>query len=243
LPYAFRVRQFITLRFWMSLLAVVVLLGLVYVATRPDPSSDQVIAASGGPVARNIDFVSQVFGFNGDAGFAMDKGRTNGQLQVVIDGSRTMVIQPDTPGEIECSQLAEIGQCVVLADLLGDAVLWFAIVPFEQSQNVTLPGIAKLDDQNVVELTNGWVLHRAAVVDIDCTDDVSSLTEFVRRYGHESTTTFNLDRQQIVKTTCTQAPEATTTSTVPATPPTQPEPLPGDTVVDTGPDASNSGVG
>jgi len=48
LPYAFRVRQFITLRFWMSLLAVVVLLGLVYVATRPDPSSDQVIAASGG---------------------------------------------------------------------------------------------------------------------------------------------------------------------------------------------------
>ncbi len=84
-----------------------------------------------------------------------------------------MVIQPDTPGEIECSQLAEIGQCVVLADLLGDAVLWFAIVPFEQSQNVTLPGIAKLDDQNVVELTNGWVLHRAAVVDIDCTDDVS----------------------------------------------------------------------
>src|SRR4051794_33689816 len=227
----------------MSLLAVVVLLGLVYVATRPDPSSDNVIAASGGPVTRTIDFVSQVFSFTGDAGFAVDRGKTNGQLQLVIDGSRTMVIQPDTPGEIECGRLAEIGQCVVLADLLGDAVLWFAIVPFEQSQSVTLPGIAKLDDLNVVELTNGWVLHRSAVVDIDCIDDVSSLTEFVRRYGHESTTTFNIDRQQIVKTTCTQAPEATTTTTVPATPPTQPEPLPDDTVTDIAPDASNSGVG
>ena len=94
-------RQFITLRFWMSLLAVVVLLGLVYVTTRPDPSSDNVIAASGGPVTRNVDFVSQVFSFTGDAGFGVEQGRTNGQLQLVIDGSRTMVIQPDTPGEID----------------------------------------------------------------------------------------------------------------------------------------------
>jgi hypothetical protein len=124
-------------------------------------------------------------------------------------------------------------------------VLWFAIVPFEQSQSITLPGIATLDDQNVVELTNGWVLHRAAVVDLDCTDDVASLSEFVRRYGHDSTTTFDLESQQIDKTTCTQAPQSTTTSTVPATPPTEPDLIPGDTtgVTDTAPGASNSGIG
>src|SRR6185312_4017293 len=181
-PYAFVVRQFITVRFWLALLAVVVLLGLVYVTTRGEPKGDKVIAASSGPVTRNVDFVAQVFSFTGAPGFAIDKGRTNGELQLVIDGSRTMVIQDDTPGEIECNHLAEIGQCVVVADLLGDAVLWFAVVPFEQSQSITLPGIARLDDQNVVELTNGWVVHRAPVVDLDCTDDVSTLADFVRRY-------------------------------------------------------------
>jgi hypothetical protein len=124
------VRQFITLRFWMSLLAVLALFGLVYVATRSEPDSDNVIAAESGPVPRHVDFVSQVFSITGDAGFAMQRGKASGQLQLIIDGSRTMVVQPDTPGEISCPDLADVGQCVVVADLLGDAVLWFALLPF-----------------------------------------------------------------------------------------------------------------
>ena len=217
------------MRFWMSLLAVLALFGIVYVATRGEPDSDTVIAADEAPVARHVDFASQVFSITGDAGFAMVRGRSNGQLQLIIDGSRTMVVQPDTPGEITCTDLASVGQCVVFADLLGDAVLWFALVPFEQQPKVTLPGIAKLDDLNLVELTNGWVVSRAANVDLDCIDDVGSLTEFVRRFGPSSTATYDLDRQQITKTTCTQAPEATTTTTVPASPPPQVVP-PGETL-------------
>ncbi len=245
MPYARRpMRQFITLRFWMSLLAVLALFGVVYVATRGEPDSDNVIAASAGPVARHVDFASQVFSITGDPGFAMVRGKSNGELQLIIDGARTMVIEPDTPGEISCVGLAEVGSCVVVADLLGDAVLWFALVPFEQQPSITLPGIAKLDDLNQVELTNGWVLPRAASVDLDCAEDVPSLTEFVRRFGTTSTTTFSLDSQQVVKTTCTQAPETTTSTVVPATPPTEPV-APGETVpADApGPDASNSGVG
>lgn len=237
-------RQFITLRFWMSLLAVVALLGVVYVLTRSGPSSDRVIAASDGPTKRNVDFVAQVYSFTGDPGFAMAQGKTNGELQLIIDGTRTMVIKPDTPGEVSCNQLAEVGQCVVVADLLGDAVLWFALVPFEQRPSITMPGIVRLDDQNIVELTNGWVVHRSAVVALECGDDVASLTDFVRRFGAEATTTFSFDSQQIVKATCAQSTGTTTTTTIPATPPTEPQ-VPGETTVpdDTAPDASNSGIG
>lgn len=232
------------MRFWMSLLAVLALFGIVYVVTRGEPDSDSVIAADDGPVERHVDFVSQVYSITGDAGFAMVRGKSNGELQLIIDGSRTMVVQPDTPGEISCPDLSGIGTCVVVADLLGDAVLWFALVPHEQTSTVTMPGIAKLDDQNVVELTNGWVVRRAASVSIDCTEDVSSLTEFVRRFGTSSTTTFSLDDQQIVKTTCTQAPQSTTTTTVPAAPPTE-NVIPGETLPpdETVPDASSSGIG
>lgn len=237
-------RQFITMRFWMSLLAVLALFGLVYVATRGEPDSDNVIAAENGPVERHVDFAARVYSVNGDAGFTMVRGKANGQLQLVIDGSRTMVVQPDTPGEITCTKLADIGACVVVADLLGDAVLWFALVPYEDQPSITLPGIATLQDQNIVELTNGWVLPRAASVDLDCADDVGSLTEFVRRFGPSSTTTFNLDSQRIVRATCTQAPQSTTTTTVPATPPPQ-QVVPGETLPpdETVPDASSSGIG
>jgi hypothetical protein len=232
------VREFLTIRFWMTLVALLAVTGLVYVATRSGPRSDQVIAASSTPTERHIDFVAPLGAFNGDAGFAMQHGRTAGHLQLVIDGTRTMMIQPDTPGEITCTALATPGQCAVAADLLGDAVLWFAVIPAGTSTTVTLPAIIQLRDDNVVELTNGWVLNRSAVVETDCTDDVGSLTEFVRRFATSSTTTFTYASQQITATTCTQSPETTTTT--PATAPA----APGDTAaVDTGPNASDTGVG
>ncbi len=229
------------MRFWMTLVALLAITGLVYVATRSGPSSDQVIAASATPTERHIDFIAPLGAFNGDAGFAMQHGTTTGNLQLVIDGTRTMVIQPNTPGEVTCTALATPGQCAVAADLLGDAVLWFSVIPAGTSTRVTLPGIGQLRDNNVVELTNGWVLNRSAVVKVDCTDDVGSLTEFVRRFAPSSTTTFTFATQQITATTCTQSPE--TTTTVPATAPTVPG-APDETVVgDTGPNASDSGVG
>ena len=231
------------MRFWMTIVALLALTGVVYVATRSDPRSDQVIAASTTPTERHIDFIAPVGAFNGGPGFAVQHGRTSGQLQLVIDGTRTMVVQPGTPGEISCVDLTEPNQCVVAADLLGDAVLWFAVIAAEPRQSVTLPGIAQLRDDNVVELTNGWVLDRAPTVDLNCIDDVASLTEFVRRFKASSTTTFNFGTQKIVRATCTQAPE-TTTTTLPGTAPAVPI-LPGDTTpaVETAPNASNSGIG
>ena len=135
--------QFITLRFWMSLSPVVVLLA----GQRhhpPDPSNDKRHRRQWRP---------------GDAQGPLRRGGVllyrRRRVRRRSRAGPTASWSPSSTGRgrwsstgharrIECSQLAEIGQCVVLADLLGDVVLWFAIVPFEQSQNVTLPGIAKL---------------------------------------------------------------------------------------------------
>lgn len=236
-------RQFLTMRFWMTIVALLALTLLVYVATRSEPRSDQVIAAPSAPTERHIDFIAQVSSVNAGAGFAMPHGRSQGELQLVIDGTRTMVVRPDTPGEVTCTNLSEPGQCVVAADLLGDAVLWFAVIPAEPRPSVTLPGIVQLRDDNVVELSNGWLLDRASTVDLNCTDDVSSLTEFVRKYRQSSTSTFSLDTQQIVRATCTGSPETTTTSAVPATPPVPVGPVDSNPVAETAPNATDSGIG
>jgi hypothetical protein len=240
------VRQFVTLRFWMTIVALIALTGVVYLLTKSDPSSDSVIAAPTAQVERRIDFVAPVTSVNRSSDFELRHGRSLGQLQLVIDATRTMVVQPDTPGEITCPTLTDVAQCVVAADLLGDAVLWFALLPAEPRPSVTLPGIAHLRDDNVVQLTNGWLVKRAANVDLNCTDDVASLTEFVRRFAATSTTTFSFDSQQVVRATCTQSPETTTTS-VPATPPVPVGPadvtVPGGPSSDTAPGASDSGIG
>ena len=71
-----------------------------------------------------------------------------------------MRIVPGTPGEVNCPALDEVAKCAVVADLLGDGVVWFAIVPLATSQTVALPAIVSLDD-GFATLTNGWQLPYA----------------------------------------------------------------------------------
>ncbi len=248
-------RQFATLRFWATILALVALTGVIYVATKSDPASDVLSAGAGAPAEHTIDLLTRVYGFGADPGFAMTNGRvTGGRLQMVIDGSRSMLVEPGTPGEITCSELGEIGRCAVAADLLGNAVLWFSVFPVDPRPTVILPGIEALRDGNRVLLTNGWILSRSAVVELSCADDVGSLSEFVDRFGRESTTTFNFDRQQVIRSTCTKAPPTTTTTDPNATTTVLgtivlPDDTSPSTTVRTGlpdtpvPDASVSGVG
>ena len=247
-------RQFLTVRFWMTLVALLGLTIGVWAVTRRD-SAIGIAGASHPPRVRRIDLISQIFSTNADSNFSMTRGVASGELRLTLDATRTMIIKPGTPGEISCPPLDQIGACVVAADLLGEAVLWFSIIPSEPRPSITLPAIAALRDDNYVVLTNGWELKRSSVVELNCADETSTLTEFVRRFGAASTTTFNFAKQQLVRATCDKASEATTT--VPTTGPDSTGPdSTGDTVapdatgdtnapgsVDSAPDASNSGIG
>ena len=60
----------------------------------------------------------------------------------------------------------------VVADLLGEAVVWFALVPMSASPtSVQLPSIDTIDE-GVATLVNGWQLRYAPVLDRRCTDAV-----------------------------------------------------------------------
>ncbi len=123
-------------------------------------------------------------------------------MQIRIDGFRYMNIRADTPGENRCSQLTEVAKCAVAADLLGDAVLWFSIVPLEPRNVVNLPPVAEIRDGMRLRLENGWVVRREETVKRVCDDDTTSLADFVRRYGEGSITTFSIDTQTATAVTC-----------------------------------------
>lgn len=198
-------RPLFSLRFVATVLALLALVaGLWLVFGR---ESDTIVSGPAAPVLEEhrIDLIHPAVVVQSSGGFAMVGGRTTAEIRIALDADRTMVITPNTPGIIDCPQIDVLGGCVVAADLLGDAVVWFALISGEPRNTVTLPPIQALREGNRVLLTNGWDVARAPVVERKCADDTSSLGDFVTTFGRRSTSTFNFEQQQIVRVTCTAA--------------------------------------
>ncbi len=207
-------RQFLSPRFWLSLGALAGLFVLLTVLLRSDDAATGGQASAGDVLVepRSLDLVSWVYLATPAPGFAFDDGVTTSDLALQLDGTRTMVIKAGTPGEIDCPTLTQVAQCTVAADLLGDAVLWFSIVPGPPGPAIALPAVVELLDSSWVRLANGWVLRRAEKVERSCPEDTSSLGDFVRTYGEAAGSTFNVEQQEIVRVTC--EPTDGTSSTV-----------------------------
>jgi hypothetical protein len=172
----------------------------------------------GEPAGRSVDFISLVATAHLPAGFAMVDGRANADLFLVIDAARTMLVKAGTPGEIDCPRLAEPSQCIVAADLMGDGVLWFSLIPGAAGAVVPLPAVVELLSGGWVRLANDWVVQHAPKVERSCADDTTSLTNFIETYGDAATSSYNVEQQRIVRVTCPRVPLTTTTSTTSTVP-------------------------
>ncbi|MFZ4718410.1 MAG: hypothetical protein ACOYMR_03235 [Ilumatobacteraceae bacterium] len=211
-------RQFLSLRFWLTFGALAGLfLVFVLVFGRSAPPTGVQASSDDKPTEpRHLDLVQWVFLANPAPGFALDRGVTTADLSLQLDGTRTMVIKAGTPGEISCPTLTSTATCTVAADLLGDAVLWFSLVPGTPGASIVLPAVTETLDGGWVRLANGWGVRRASAVERSCAEDTSSLGDFVRTYGDSATATFNFEQQQVVKVTCPREGATTSTSTSPA---------------------------
>ena len=212
-------RQFFTFRFWLTIAA---LGGLALAVTAFAKSLESDAGPSAADVGtatpeRTIDVVAWVYAVQPPPGFAIVDGRANKDMALIIDGTRTMIITAGTPGEMDCPRYAELAQCTVAADLLGDGVLWFSIIKGVPGSTVELPAVAELLDGGWVRLENGWVVQHAPKVERSCADDTSSLNDFIDLFGAAAKSTFNFEQQQIVKVTCPGGAGATTTSVAPTT--------------------------
>ena len=196
-------RQFLTLGFWMSLFALAGLTVGLWTITRDDvPAVDDAVVVA--PEERPIDLIGMVFLARADPGFDIVAGRTVGDLQIRVDGFRYMNVKQGTPGENRCGELDQLARCAVVADLLGEAVLWFSIVPLSPRNLVELPGPAELRDGGRLELQNGWIVDRADVVERECPEDTASLSEFTQRFGEGATSVFSLAEQQVIRVRCSE---------------------------------------
>ncbi len=199
-------RQFFSWRIWAACVVLVGLALLIKTSLSTTAVSD---GASPENATHMIDFISVAFQVQPSPDFSITDGLTTGTADVVIDGNRTMHIVAGTPGSVECPDATQIGRCVVLADLLGDAVVWFAIVPVEPGPKISAPPIAALMRNGVVRLTNGWLVRTATTVDRQCTQETASLSEFIKKLGPESSTVIDVSKQRVTAVRCAAVSTAT----------------------------------
>jgi hypothetical protein len=226
------VRQIFTIRFVAAVGATV---GLFFVLTTIF-ATREVIEGGGDETVEvethRIDLVEQVFSTR-NAEFRMGAdGTAINDTDLIIDGSRTLRVVSGTPGEILCPRFGEIGACAVVADLLGEGVVWFAIVPMGPDRTVQLPAIDTLDD-GIATLVNGWQVPFAPILDRRCgvgenAETFDSYREFRELLGDDFISVYDIQERRLTAVLCRRrvpyAPElpppSTTTSTTSTSTPT-----------------------
>jgi hypothetical protein len=140
-----------------------------------------------------------------DAFSVAPSGVTTGYLDLAVDAERVVRIVPGTLGEIDCDELDVPNRCAVFADMLGDAVVWFAILPQAPRATVELPPIVDLDDGFAV-FDSGWRIPYAPVIERECGgEDIPTFSDFLRRFGPDSVTIVDLESRQVTAVRCGDA--------------------------------------
>ena len=164
-------------------------------------------------VRHKVDLVASVNTISVDANWKQDGVTSNGTLQLSLDDMRVLMIPEGTlvddyEAMPQCIDFTTPNACVLLADMLGDAVVWFALVPADNvsgMQTLTLPGLVDMQangDEGI--LRNGWVVKLATPVKRNCENaDTTTLRDFITLFADDaSTSSMNLTTDNIVSVTC-----------------------------------------
>jgi hypothetical protein len=206
------VRQLFTWRFVAAFAALAGLAFLLNAVVVDDDGFTAVVEPK--VVDRKVDFISSVFIVETSDDFQLaDDGLTEGFIDFVLPNRNVLRVAPGTPGSIDCD-LQSLNRCVVFADLLGEAVIWFATLPKAERETVELPPILDLQDGYAL-FENTWQIRYASVITRSCEgEDIVSFSDFVRRFGPGSTSVVDLEIQRVTEVRCagTEAPDVTTTT-------------------------------
>lgn len=208
---------------WRFVAVVAALAGLALLVNAVFVDDDQLVAVLDTEVPdRRIDLIAAVFVAETSEDFAVGPdGLTQGFVDFTLDNRKVLRVAPGTAGQVDC-RLSSISGCVVFVDLLGEAVIWFAVVPRAARNTVELPPIIDLQDGYAL-FENGWQISYPPVIDRVCVgEDIVSFSDFLRRFGPGSTTVVDVETQQVLRVRCAgeERVEVTTTTETPLDLPT-----------------------
>lgn len=200
-------RQLGSWRTWAAIgfLVVLISIGAFAFVNRSD-SSD--LGNGLQPSVRRVETVASVMEIRSGESFTVIDGLTSGSATLTLDDGRVVNIAPGTPGELDCTDIATPAACVLVADMLGQAVVWFALVAANDttSRILELPTLIDMvDGGDTGVLDNGWHVPLANGVVRTCAGQPRSptLRSFIESYSSTGIRTLlDLDRDEIVEVIC-----------------------------------------
>ncbi len=200
-------RQVINIRFVAALAALVGLTLAVQAVFADEDEIQAVIEETTTPRSRRVDVIAKIGAIQLSPDFVIgEDGTTTGIADLELGQRRVMRVTAGTPGEISCRNLISPNRCVVLADVVGEAVLWFAIVPAGPRDTVVLGPIVDLQDGYAV-FENGWEIPYPPVIERTCPgEDIPSFSDFLRRFGPNSSSIVDLETGEVVSVVCGTSP-------------------------------------
>lgn len=190
-------------------IAVAVFSLLAFFAT--SPSNSGTVA----PRLRSIDLTASVEAIVTDVGWSIVDGKTTQAMRILLDDGRTLVVPATTFADANplvppCTDFATKNACVLLADMLGDSVVWFALVKADVASGteyLTLPGLVDMrDNGDTGVFSNGWTIRLATPTKRICErQDTQTLREFITLFPpDQATSTVNLTLDTVTAVSCVE---------------------------------------
>ena len=194
-------RQVLSWRFVATLAALVGLALLVNALFVGQDTVARVVERSG-PTSRRADVVAIVVDSEAKEFGIRRNGFSRGRIDLQTHEDRSVTIFPGTPGASTCDVLSESARCALLAETLGDAIVWFALVPMSSNFQIQLPAIDELVGDDA-QLVNGWQLPYAPVIDRSrCDSPAESFSEFLRDVGRRHRSIYRFGPNEITAVVC-----------------------------------------
>jgi hypothetical protein len=196
-------RNFLSARFAAALGIPIVVAFLIYAVLMNSGSSSQ----SASKVVHFVNYTASVNIVQAESGWSVGQGTSRSTARLALDDARTVFIAEGTPGEITCTDFSTPNACVLIAELLGDAVVWFALTPATSETLLTRlalpPVVDMLNGGDFAVLGNGWVIPLATPTKRSCSTPTVSLREFINKFTSNMNVSLNLSTDQIDVVTCT----------------------------------------
>lgn len=194
--------QFFTWRYWAAVGSVIGLF-LVLLALRDDGGPAEVVLDAN---SRRIDLIARTSTVRSDGAWSVSGGRSRGNATAVLENGRVLLITDGTLGQSTCLVPETPDSCVLLADTLGDGIVWFALIPAPpvDTTELELPAIdALLEGVTYARLTNGWEVPLLDRVSRRCEEETPNLPSFVEQFRDDHVTIVDLDKAQVSAVRCT----------------------------------------
>ena len=194
-------RQVLSWRFVAALVALVGLAVLIYALFVGQDTVARIVERSG-PTTRRGDLVSIVVDSESRDFAIRRNGFSRGRIDLRLLDDRSATIFPGTPGTSSCDALGEAARCALIAETLGDTIVWFAFVPMSSNFQIELPAIESLVGDDA-QLVNGWQLPYAPVIDRSrCDSPAESFSEFLRLVGRRHRSLYQFGPNEITAVVC-----------------------------------------